>query len=235
MATKRLELGMEPIVGDLVFQGAVDELENINHDDAYALDEKDNEDDYEKASLSDKSVKNRVLKLPDVYALTALDIASNKFSIYDVILPIPGTGVVFPENQMKQLYLDFMEADGVPMERLHVAAKMRIFNCCGGYRRVLVTPKNFSLKEMQYNDMNLPLILSDWDIMNNAPPIESGVAFVFSLLYADGKLLALVLKFQLSSSCYATMLLREFCKQSSEKKLQNALMEQAQNAAFAPL
>ena len=48
---------------------------------------------------------------PKVKALTAEDV--DKYSIFDVIMPLPGRDVAFPGGQLGERYRQFLVADGL--------------------------------------------------------------------------------------------------------------------------
>ena len=51
---------------------------------------------------------------PRVKALTAEDIASGKYTIFDVVLPMPGYSVVYPEHACGKVMFDSLLArDGL--------------------------------------------------------------------------------------------------------------------------
>jgi hypothetical protein len=52
-------------------------------------------------------------KVRKVRALTAADIASKKYSVYDVVLPMPGFAVTYPAGQLGELYKRVMKEDGI--------------------------------------------------------------------------------------------------------------------------
>lgn len=52
-------------------------------------------------------------KVRKVRALTAADIASGKYSIYDVVLPMPGFAVVYPAGELGEVYKRVIREDGI--------------------------------------------------------------------------------------------------------------------------
>jgi tRNA pseudouridine13 synthase len=73
----------------------------------------------------------------------------------------------------------------------------------GAYRKVFVIAEKFEWRFIKHNSLDDSLILSDIEKLEGKAKPED---------VADGKFNALILKFQLPSSVYATMLLREVMK-----------------------
>jgi tRNA pseudouridine13 synthase len=69
----------------------------------------------EDASVGKQAKRSRKPWEPQrVKALTEADI--NKYSIFDVIMPLPGRDVSFPGGQLGERYKEFLRADGLDPE-----------------------------------------------------------------------------------------------------------------------
>ncbi|KAJ2314914.1 multisubstrate pseudouridine synthase 7 [Coemansia sp. Cherry 401B] len=135
------------------------------------------------------------------------------FSIYDVVLPLPGWNVQYPEHQVKGVYNELMARDGLSPSEL-AEHPLKEYRLSGAYRRIVIRPRDFSFEWMRYSDDTLPLARSDSDAIENKHVPES-IEF--------GDHLALKLKFDLPSSAYATMLLRELMRQETASGYQSQL------------
>ena len=117
-------------------------------------------------------------------------------------------------------------APPAPPPGLAVAPKMwkkteqsrSAYSMPGAYRPMVLRPALESWARMQYDDVTLPLTLSDSDAL-------AGKAAPVSL--PEGKLAALKLVFTLPSGTYATMCLRELTKQSTHLSTQQKLNDAA--------
>lgn len=118
-----------------------------------------------------------------------------KYSIEDLVLPLPGYDVLYPHNEMMNSYKKFMEVHG--FDPNNMKRKQKDFSLPGSYRKVLVRPKDYEFKLVRYDDPDKEINISD---ESKAEPLH------------DGKYLALVLQFTLPTSSYATMCLREVLK-----------------------
>ena len=88
---------------------------------------------------------------------------------------------------------------------------------------------------MRYDDVTIPLILTDEDFMQNKPAPagilvcqkerERGEWLWFWEYVPTGQYKALILSFNLPSSSYATMLFRELLKVPTSKLIQKTLSE----------
>lgn len=115
MVSKRIELfGCKtPIVGDVVLvDKAASESEPAV--DAAEVDADGKDEDDEELSEVDKLKKTS--KLPAVHTLTEADLTN--YDIFDVLMPLPGFVVKYPDGELGKLYRDLMLADGLDPEDL---------------------------------------------------------------------------------------------------------------------
>nr|XP_023019987.1 pseudouridylate synthase 7 homolog isoform X1 [Leptinotarsa decemlineata] len=188
MVSMRLKLyGMKPVEGDLVF---VTDLQEESSGESVLAAAKDEDSEVE----ANEGVKCKT----EVKVLTATDISN--YTVYDVVLPLPGYDVVYPEN-LKQYYKEALEEHELTLEM--TKQKVRSYNLSGDYRKILGRAKDLSWKIMKYDDPTEDLIRSDFQELQGKPEPVS---------IEGGKYKALVLEFSLNSSSYATMVLREFLK-----------------------
>ncbi|KAJ2498559.1 multisubstrate pseudouridine synthase 7 [Coemansia sp. RSA 1972] len=138
---------------------------------------------------------------------------AHEFSIYDVVLPLPGWDVQYPEHQVKNVYQDIMAKDGLSPSGL-AKHPLKEYRLAGAYRHFVIKPRDFSYEWMRYNDDTLPLARSDSDAIEGKHDPES-IEF--------GQKVALKLKFDLPSSAYATMLLRELMRSETAAGYQTQL------------
>ncbi|ETS83479.1 hypothetical protein PFICI_05355 [Pestalotiopsis fici W106-1] len=127
-ASKRWELfGKNVVKGDLVFALADDTQK------APAKEDLDEENIHlAEAAQSDDGSK------PNVRVLTAEDVASGRYSIQDVVLSIPGTDVIYPDNEIGDFYKEFMgreENGGLDPQNMHRVQKA--FSLTGDYRKFM--------------------------------------------------------------------------------------------------
>ncbi|KAJ2469550.1 multisubstrate pseudouridine synthase 7 [Coemansia sp. RSA 2337] len=128
-----------------------------------------------------------------------------QFTIYDVVLPLPGWAVTYPEHEVKNVYIDLMRQDGLSPFGLG-KHPLKEYKLAGAYRHMVIKPRDFEYEWMRYNDDALPLGRSDSDAIEGKH-VPEGIEF--------GEHVALKLKFDLPSSAYATMLLRELMRQET--------------------
>ncbi|XP_054751208.2 pseudouridylate synthase 7 homolog [Lytechinus pictus] len=96
-----------------------------------------------KAAVGDlvqKSVENEVLALPRVEYVTEEN--ENDFTIYDVVLPLPGHGVKYPLHQAGKWYTEELAKDGLTVEMLKNSN--RDLSLSGAYRKCVVKPTDVS-------------------------------------------------------------------------------------------
>ncbi len=199
------------------------------------------------------------------------------YDISDVVLPLPGKHIRYPNHTTKDVYHTLAAQDGVDLNQ-H-ASDIVMMNSGGDYRHVIQRPINFAYRLFRYDEPNIDLATCDWDILEHKrqqqgqqgqqgggqaggqpgdaqqgtvgdgssqptsaasqptsavvqTPVLSQDSVLDAAQVPQGKLLGLRLQFQLPSSCYATMLLRELMKGSTAtavhaNRTKNAMMGRA--------
>lgn len=147
-----------------------------------------------------------------VHVLTEADVS--KYKIEDVLLPIPGTEVKFPENFVKEKIFETMERNGVPFSKWPEMAK--VHHIKGGYRPALARAGNMSFEILRYDDETLPLIPNDMMLLDGKELVPC----------PEGKHRALRVTFDLSCGSYATMLFRELLKRDTGREYQAKIQDE---------
>ncbi|CAM8928097.1 unnamed protein product [Rhodiola kirilowii] len=194
-------------------------------------------------------------KIP-VKVVSAEDIASGKYTIDDIVLPLPGSRVNFPENEVADVYHNLANKDGINfLESVHNVKDFSITKMTGDYRFVFHKPEDFEFELLEYTDGNAPLAETDLDRIEKLSlknevrkDVQADVSKDMNAAYnrekpsdsanlesdngrshIEGQLpnrqssesvvrdtqKALKMSFTLSSSCYATMAIRELLKTST--------------------
>lgn len=143
-------------------------------------------------------------------ALTAEEAASGKYSIFDVVLPQPGFDILYPANQMTDFYRGFMGSEqGGGLDPFNMRRKWKDASLSGSYRKVFSRMgADYSFDVKLYSEDNEQFVQTDLEKLQKGNDAASGSAPASQA----GDKLAVVLKFQLGSSQYATMALRELTK-----------------------
>ncbi|XP_074627363.1 pseudouridylate synthase 7 homolog isoform X2 [Acropora palmata] len=121
MATKRIkEYGLQPVKGDLIVRSAssVGCAENTDASQAGGIVQ----------FISEPSRST-------VTVLTEDHIKSGDFTIQDVVLPLPGYDVNYPENNMKVHYRQIMANDDLDIDNMR--RKVKDYALSGAYRKLL--------------------------------------------------------------------------------------------------
>jgi tRNA pseudouridine13 synthase len=139
-----------------------------------------------------------------VFILTNALLASSgtKYTIEDVVLPLPGFAIEYPANDIGALYHVKMAEDGIDLTNKEKVANEFILP--GSYRKLIERPKDMEWQILRYEHNTAQLTRTDLDILYNRPEPRS---------IPNGKLKALRLTFTLASASYATMCIRELMKQ----------------------
>ncbi|KAL6252927.1 multisubstrate pseudouridine synthase 7 [Rhinocladiella similis] len=155
-------------------------------------------------------------------ALTAEEAASGRYTIFDVVLPLPGFDVVYPANASGEWYKTFMASEaGGGIDPHNMRRKQRDFSLSGSYRKIMARiGEDFDVTVHQYSDDDAQFVETDMDRLKskNADSENSATGKVVrdtgDERGGDSRpsKVAAVLKFQLGSSQYATVALRELSK-----------------------
>ncbi|KAJ2939594.1 hypothetical protein O0L34_g14310 [Tuta absoluta] len=202
--------GLQPAVGDIVPLDVdheeickLEEEEDDEDEDAESRDDAQNGDQNKMADTTpatplETSIKQEKKQIP-VRILTQEDVDSERYTIFDIIMPLPGHMVVYPPN-MKEYYEELLTKDGLTLDMKH---KFKSYTMTGAYRHLVIRPADVSWRCVRYTEPFADLILSDWDELQGA---------TLSGIVDDGKYKALLLDMTLPASCYATMALRELLR-----------------------
>ncbi|XP_019265835.1 PREDICTED: multisubstrate pseudouridine synthase 7 isoform X1 [Nicotiana attenuata] len=150
------------VLGDLVYskeqpkekETFVAECEDVNGND---MDDYSNLDETSETDLPEE--KNISVK-----AINEEDLISGTYTIEDVLLPLPGSRVIYPSNDIGEVYCDLAQKDGISLtETAHKIKEFSITNMTGAYRRVFQKPKDFEWELLSYTDGTIPLAQTDFD------------------------------------------------------------------------
>ncbi|KAL5964359.1 Multisubstrate pseudouridine synthase 7 [Taenia solium] len=129
--------------------------------------------------------------------------------IYQVVLPLPGYDVVFPDNESGKWYTEILHEDSLKIDDFN--HKVKDFALPGSYRHLVVKPEDVHYEIREYTDSQKPLVQSDYARMTaNEPAFTEDEAL--SPSKKEEKCRALVLEFTLPKAAYATMAIRELMK-----------------------
>lgn len=214
LATKRLELfGNKVVVGDIVALSTIDKSLLC-----------DNET--EEYSGKSNDVENSKVSNIGIHTVIPEDVECGRYTMKDVLLPLPGWDIVTPNNAIGEYYSSLLQENGITQADLqnHHVKSMGLY---GSYRRLLEFPGNFEWNFIEYSDSNAEIAhteLTDFKIDNSKLSEKENSILVpdsdrdinLSGSKRQRSLSAVLLKFNLSSGTYATMLLRELTKNSTD-------------------
>lgn len=131
-------------------------------------------------------------------------------NIYDVVYPLPGYSVKYPENEIANWYREILDEYGV----VNFSGKNKMFTLSGDYRKMLILPQNVEWKTVFYNNPSADLIATDLQKLKSENTIEN---------LKSGFYKAVILEFNLPACTYATMALREITKTDTSSSHQALL------------
>ncbi|GAB7355496.1 hypothetical protein MBLNU459_g5989t1 [Dothideomycetes sp. NU459] len=166
------------------------------------------------AALDDKFERAR--------PLSKAEAESGKFTIFDIVLPLPGFDVEYPANAVGDYYKEFMGSErGGGLNPKDMRRKWRDISLSGSYRKLMARPVNVAHEVRPYTKDDEQMVQTDLEKLLGkegaaqagglAEPANGGDVD----MAGDGESvdkIAVVIKMQLGSSQYATMALRELTK-----------------------
>ncbi|EST04596.1 Pseudouridine synthase, TruD [Kalmanozyma brasiliensis GHG001] len=208
------------VVGDIVF---ADDTGDDWGADGEGVEEKDDDDVDEDDLRNGESDPVPTWQRP-TRVLTQSDIDSGRYTIYDILIPLPGSSITLPSGWMSDLYHSILTTSSLTPDDL-TSSKIPEYQLKGSYRRILVRPTHFSHRVTTYTDPDIPLTYTDeercLDPTLTTPPSQE-----------DGAFTALTLNFQLPSSSYATMLMREALKSDTSSFKHRQLTQHSEDQQF---
>ncbi|EME47248.1 hypothetical protein DOTSEDRAFT_114770, partial [Dothistroma septosporum NZE10] len=140
---------------------------------------------------------------------------SGRFTVFDIVLPLPGYDVVYPSNDIGKFMETFMASEeGGDIDPHNMRRGWKDISLSGGYRKIMSRPLGNGAEVVDvkaYSDENEQMVETDLEKLGG-----SGVQATKHEGNGDAAIhqdrIAVVLKLQLGSSQYATMALRELTK-----------------------
>ena len=131
--------------------------------------------------------------------LTPLDIASKSYTIYDIILPLPGFAILYPTGPLGDLYRSIALSDGIDISLLF--RKQKEYSLGGAYRKIMFLPSEVEWKVVAYVDDSMDLKRTDEEILRGATEISlKEVRLEEGETLGEGEKLALQIQLTLGSS-----------------------------------
>ncbi|XP_060836880.1 pseudouridylate synthase 7 homolog [Rhopalosiphum padi] len=199
------KFGLKPIVGDLVFK---------DNESKEVLEVIDGEEIKEEDEEEETDVNN--VKFPEVETISEENLS--KYTIFDVVYPLPGCDVSYPTNEIGKWYIDLLAKDDLTSEKL--SKKNKLFSLKGTYRSIVSKAEDIVWTTINHNDLNDDLLLSDIEVIENKQPFIS---------VPDGSFKSLSIEFSLRPSNYATMVVRQITKQDTSSHTQASLCKISNN------
>jgi tRNA pseudouridine13 synthase len=148
-------------------------------------------------NLSSSANLPDVSPLAPVHVVTEEEAENKTYSIEDVVLPLPGSRILFPANDIAHVYHQIAQQDGLSLTvDCHKVKEFSQSSLPGTYRHLIYKPHDLEYHATKYDD----------DKHNEDLELN------FANSNSAGRFLALKLSFTLPSSTYATMLIRELTK-----------------------
>ncbi|KAA8899203.1 hypothetical protein TRICI_006372 [Trichomonascus ciferrii] len=208
VASERIRrFGTAIVVGDLVIDDNASVKSNSNSDDNDDLEEDLKEVQFTRAR-----------------PVTQDEVESGSKTIFDVVLPSPGFDVVYPDNELADVYKTLMSNDGI--DHTNMKRNIKEFSLAGSYRYLISKPGNVEWWIKKYDDPTDQLVKTDLDLLTGGNTPEERISDGIE----NGKKTAIVLKLQLGTSQYATMALREVMKVDTSRRGETCEVRKSKNS-----
>jgi len=235
VVTERIAWGTKVLPGDLVMAEPTTAAENKAPKPATTDDAPEIDQDGEviiRVPPGDAGVANtspEEEKFKRARALSKGEAESGKYTIKDIVLPTPGWDVIYPQNALMEVYSRVMKEHG--LDPLNMKRNHRETSLPGSYRHVIGTFINDEASyEIRKYHGDEQIVQTDLEVIKqkeaaaeeaakddavnmelDAQPEECAV-IAAEREGEGGEKTAVVLRFQLGTSTYATMALRELMK-----------------------
>ena len=145
---------------------------------------------------------------PDMpMAVSASDVKANRYRVADIVLPLPGFRVQYPEN-LENYYESLLKEDG--LERMNFKLKSLRLNVAGVYRKLISHPSNICCRLLPNNGSIPVLTVYPLRELESSKDLHTRKE---TFLGAESAMsVNLELNFSLGSSSYATVCLREIMR-----------------------
>ncbi len=205
--------GLKPVVGDLVYDDSCKVAAPSTSADSVAGTTAGDEcgqafEDAIPSEALDEAPAEISAPLRPVRLLTQADVDSGRYSMCDVVMPVPGPDpeLRYPETPRvsRSTYEGLMAHHSVLglVDPLHPLVKMYHFH--GTYRSVCHIPDAFSLRVVAMRSPREQVTVVEFGQRSAAEPAADSGA-------ESGTFAAVVAEFSLGAGSYATSVLREFC------------------------
>ncbi|OMO55406.1 Pseudouridine synthase, TruD [Corchorus capsularis] len=112
-------------------------------------------------------------KINPVKVITEADISTGNYTVEDVVLPMPGSRIIYPANDIANVYHDMAKKDGISLtESVHNIKEFSITSMTGSYRRVFQKPIDFEWELLSYTDSSIALSETDLDKIAKTKPLN---------------------------------------------------------------
>ncbi|KAL9183564.1 hypothetical protein ACHAXT_004420 [Thalassiosira profunda] len=175
-------------------------------------------------------LKGKVVKVLDEQ-----DVKDGRYRITDVVLPLAGSKVRYPEGPSGEQFDALLKEDGISKSDFaRIGSLDRELSLGGDYRKLICHPNDVTFQVLQYSDPLQPLLQTDLmkangvDVTattlgtdNTEKPDDAKMDVEGD--GTDGALFAMIVGFSLPPSSYATIALRELTKRPTSGEYQTKL------------
>jgi tRNA pseudouridine13 synthase len=152
----------------------------------------------------------------NIHIVTEEDIANDKYTIEDVVIPMVGKKTQFPTNTLGKVIHQLLRDIGLKHDMFQ-SNDCRSIIVNGDYRKIICHPQDVDYTIQEYYDPLQPLLTTDLMKLHKEDivirPQQEG----------ERAKLAMIVGFTLPSSSYATIALRELMKRPTSNEFQKEL------------
>ena len=152
--------------GDLILVNEHDLMENVTAP-KHKVDEVGE-------AIVETSPNDRANRPEDLFvrarSLSKEEAESGKFTVFDIVLPLPGFDIIYPVNKIGDYYKEFMASErGGGLDPSDMRRSWKDISLSGSYRKFLAKPgSDISFQVKTYTDENEQLVETDLDRLNTS-------------------------------------------------------------------
>ena len=91
-----------------------------------------------------------------MHVVTKDDVESSRYTIFDVVIPLPGSEITWPTHAAgKAYYLEMLGKDGFSEENDPFLSAAKMLRLRGDYRLLVQQAKNVNFKMVEYTNPNV--------------------------------------------------------------------------------
>ena len=155
--------------------------------------------------LSNESKIEYTANEAEIHVVTKQDVEDKKFNLEQVVLPLCGSSIQLPQNDIASIYREILASDDLTMEKIPLS---------GVYRPIVLIPTDMNWNIISYSNNDDEIESTELTPFKKELELEKNNTITEDNISSKQNLKAVRLQFKLNAGCYATMATREIVRSS---------------------